>query len=343
MSGRLEVAYVLPLRRWEPGPIEELGSYLDALPVTEVIVVDGSSPPIFDRHRRRLPARVSHVRPDPDLTFAMGKVNGVVTGVRRALAERIVIADDDVRYDHRALRRTAEMLDEADLVRPQNFFEPLTWHARWDTGRTLLTRVWSGDPVEPAADFPGTLAVRRSTFLRAGAYDGDVMFENLELIRTIRAAGGATASPLGLYVARRPPTTAHFFGQRVRQAYDDLALPLRIAPFLALGPAALLAARRGRLAWFAAAVSAGSIAVAEAGRRRAGGSARFPLSGSLLAPVWVAERAVCSWLAVGQRFRGGIPYGEGRIRAAATSERVLRLRYRAGPSDVPAARNPTSL
>jgi hypothetical protein len=343
VSDKLEAAYVLPLRRWEPGPIEELASYLDALPVTEVIVVDGSSAPIFDGHRRDLPARVRHVRPDPDLTFAMGKVNGVITGVRRAVAERVVIADDDVRYDHEVLRRTAEMLDDADLVRPQNFFEPLTWHARWDTGRTLLNRVWSGDPVEPAADFPGTLAVRRSAFLRARAYDGDVMFENLELIRTVRAAGGTTASPLDLYVARRPPTTAHFFGQRVRQAYDDLALPMRIAPFLALGPAALVAARRRRLVRLAAAVAAGAIAVAEAGRRRAGGAARFPLSGSLLAPAWVAERMLCSWLAIGERFRGGIPYGGARIRAAATPERVLRSRYRAGPSDVPAARNPTSL
>ena len=65
-----------------------------------------------------------------------------------------MIADDDVRYEPAALRRAAELLDEHDLVRPQNFFEPLPWHARWDTARTLLNRGFG-------RDYPGTLAVRR--------------------------------------------------------------------------------------------------------------------------------------------------------------------------------------
>ena len=120
----------------------------------------------------------------------MGKVNGVVTGVRECSHERVVIADDDVRYDAAALRRVVALLDEADLVRPQNYFDPLPWHARWDTARSLLNRVFTGDPAFPVGDFPGTLAVRRSAFLASGAYDGDALFENLELMRTIRAAGG---------------------------------------------------------------------------------------------------------------------------------------------------------
>ena len=39
----------------------------------------------------------------------------------------------------------------------------------------------------------------------------------------------------------------------------------------------------------------------------------FPASTSAFAPLWLAERAVCSWLAVGSRVvRGGVPY-RGRI------------------------------
>jgi len=33
----------------------------------------------------------------------------------------------------------------ADLVGPQNFFDPLPWHARWDSARTLLNRASGGD------------------------------------------------------------------------------------------------------------------------------------------------------------------------------------------------------
>lgn len=321
-------SYVLPLRWAEPGPIEELVGYLRRLrsEIEEILVVDGSPPPLFERNAAALEGIARHLRPHPDLGFRMGKVNGVVTGVRECSHERIVLADDDVRYDAMALRRTVALLGEADLVRPQNYFDELPWHARWDTARSLLNRVFTGDATFPVGDFPGTLAVRRGAFLASGAYDGDALFENLELMRTIHAAGGAVLTPLDLYVARRPPSTAHFLSQRVRQAYDDFAMPARLCAFLALIPLAAVAALRGRPRWLGAA-ALGSIGIAEFGRRRAGGAERFPLSGSLLAPAWIAERALCSWLALSARLRGGVPYGERRLRHSATPLRLLRRRY----------------
>jgi hypothetical protein len=215
------------------------------------------------------------------------------------------------------------LLEGADLVRPQNYFDELPWHARWDSSRSLLNRVFTGDPTFPVGDFPGTLAVRRSAFLATGGYDGDVLFENLELMRTIRAAGGKVATPLDLYVARRPPSTAHFLSQRTRQAYDDFAIPARIGTFLALLPLAARSLRRGRIRrLLVGAVS--SILAAEVGRRRAGGRTRFPASGSLLAPAWVMERSICSWLAVVAKLRGGALFGGRRVRRSATPLRRLR-------------------
>ncbi|MDX6625051.1 MAG: hypothetical protein QOE56_40 [Solirubrobacterales bacterium] len=324
-------SYVVPLRWTRPGPIEELAAYLRrvAEEVEEVIVVDGSPAPLFERHAELLGAGVRHLPPDPGLRFRMGKVNGVITALRSCTRERVVIADDDVRYGPAALRRTIELLEEADLVRPQNYFDALPWHARWDTARSLLNRVFTGDLEFPVGDFPGTLAVRRSSFLAAGAYDGDALFENLELMRTICAGGGRVVTPLDLYVARRPPDTRHFLSQRVRQAYDDFAIPVRLGAWLTIWPLLVVPGRRRRRAAIAAAAS---VAIAEAGRRRAGGTAVFPASGSLLAPAWLVERASCAWLAVGARLRGGTRYGEGRVRHAATSPRTLRRRYEESPT-----------
>jgi hypothetical protein len=324
----IEASYVLPLRWAEPGPIGELANYLRGLgtEVEEILVVDGSPSPLFARHAAALGGVARHLPPHPDLDFHMGKVNGVVTGIRECSHERVVLADDDVRYDAVALRRAIALLDEADLVRPQNYFDELPWHARWDTARSLLNRVFSGDPTFPVGDFPGTLAVRRGAFLASDAYDGDALFENLELMRTIHAAGGTVLTPLDLYVARRPPSTAHFLSQRVRQAYDDLAMPGRLCTFLALIPLAVVATLRSRGRWLGAGALA-SIGAAELGRRRAGGAERFPLSASLLAPAWIAERSLCSWLALGARLRGGVRYGEGRLRHSATPLRRLRRRY----------------
>jgi hypothetical protein len=322
------VSYVVPLRWVEPGPIEELRAYLRSIAAAadEILVVDGSPAPVFAEHSAALRNVARHLAPHADLDFQMGKVNGVLTGVRECSGELIVLADDDVRYDAATLRRTVELLEGADLVRPQNYFDEMPWHARWDTARSLLNRVFTGDPTFPVGDFPGTLAVRRSAVLATGGYDGDALFENLELMRTIHAAGGKVATPLDLYVLRRPPSTAHFLSQRVRQAYDDFAIPARIGTFLALAPLAAHSLRRGRVHRLLVGALA-SMVIAEIGRRRARGATRFPLSGSLLAPAWIAERSLCSWLALGAKLRGGVLYGGRRLPHSATPLHRLRRRH----------------
>ena len=318
----LIASYVVPLRWTTDGPLDDLSGYLRELATRmEVIVVDGSPPARFaEHHRAWAGSTLHHVSPDPRFRFLNGKVNGVLTGIQQAAHEAVVLADDDVRYGWDELQRVVTALDTADVVRPQNYFWPLPWHARWDTARILLNRATGGD-------FPGTLGVRRSTLLRLGGYDGDVLFENLELMRTVEAAGGVVVSDPGCLVRRLPPTTSHFVGQRVRQAYDEWARPGRMAASLALLPSMTWLATRRRLKPLAAG-TVGTVVVAEVGRRRDGGRSRFPASCSLLAPAWVAERAVCAWVALGRRATGGCPYSGARFVRAATPVRRLRRRSR---------------
>jgi len=330
------ISYLVPIRWHDGAQRRELADYLAAIRphCTELIVVDGSPPEVFAANAEAFAGHAIHVPPAPEESWLMGKVSGVRTGLRLVSHEHVVIADDDIRYEPEALRRAAGLLAEHDLVRPQNYFSRLPWHARWDTARTLLNR-------SLGRDYPGTLAVRRSRVLAMGLYDGDVLFENLELIRTVRAHGGSTIAPLDLYVARVPPSDAHFWGQRTRQAYDDFALPLRMALWLAVGPLLLAAlfgdriglfAQRGgsKIRWAVPIGAAFTVAAAEAGRRRGGGARIFPATSSLLAPVWVLERGVCAWLAVLQRLRfGGVRYGDSVIPTAAHSERQLRRRFAA--------------
>jgi hypothetical protein len=308
--------YVLPLRWSDDDELEELTAYLRRLSGhARVIVVDGSPAPLYAAHARAWAGVVRHLPPDEDVTCANGKVRGVITGMRRATAEHVVIADDDVRYEPRELRAVLDLLAGADLVRPQNHFAPLPWHARWDTARTLLNR-------SVGRDYPGTFGIRRTMWEAMGGYDGNVLFENLELIRTVRAHGGVERCPLDLYVRRLPPRTSRFWNQRVRQAYDDLAQPLRMAAFLAVVPATAYALARRRPGAILAGAAA-TVALAEVGRRRGGGTRVFPVSASLVAPVWVAERAVCGWAALAARFAGGVRYADRRLRVAAHSTRHL--------------------
>jgi hypothetical protein len=318
----MSLDYILPIKADGDRDISELAGYLNGLTCSaRVIVVDGSPPAAFDAHRAMLDSEVIHVRPAEDVRFRNGKVNGVVTGFRLCGSDKVVIADDDVRYEPAQLHRLELALDTAELVRPQNYFWPLPWHARWDTARSLLNRAVAG------ADFPGTLALRLSPQLRAAGYDGNVLFENLELIRTVRAAGGRERLMLDLYVRRLPPSTGHFVRQRVRQAYDSFAQPGRMVLELALLPISVLLGRRrpARLAGLMAA----SVGLAELGRRRARGRTVFSPGSVWFTPAWLAERSVCSWIALASRLLlGGVRYSGGRICCAAHSDAQLRNRNR---------------
>ena len=109
----------------------------------------------------------------------------------------------------------------------------------------------------------------------------------------------------------------------MRQAYDDFAQPGRLMRELLVLPLALraVAGRRWDL------VLGGLVAVvtvAEVGRRRSGGAAVYDRAAALWAPLWLAERAITVWVALGLRLRGGVRYRDARLSRAANSLRRLR-------------------
>lgn len=308
-------ALVVPVRHRRPDP--SLVDHLKEVRATvgEVVLVDGSNDSVYARYDELLGDEITHIPVDDRWQGARnGKVAGVMSGLCHTSADVAVIADDDVRHDHRSLVGIVRRLDDADLVQPQNYFvtEAPSWHVRWDTARSLVNRGLT-------TDWPGTFGVRRSVLLGAGGYSGDCLFENLEMVRTVDAAGGRVVRAPDLFVARMPPDDRTFLEQRVRQAYDSLAQPARLLAELTILP--LVVSRP--LASLPLAVAA--TAIAERGRRRSP-SAPYSPTAALWAPLWLTERAICSWLAAACLLTGGIRYGEGRIRRAAHSGRRLRAR-----------------
>lgn len=319
----LAATYLLPIAASTPRA-RALTGYLRRISrqMDEVIVVDGSPPDVFAVHAKHWGDHVRHLR--PQFVATNGKVAGVLTGIHCASHDRVVIADDDVRYRKSELSVLLALLDHNDVVRPQNHFHPRPWHARWDTARSLYNRLGDGD-------WPGTLGVRRDVLVQAGGYSGEVLFENLEMVRTVQAIGGTEALALDLIVTRRPPNARHFRSQRVRQAYDEWARPARLAAQMAILPAAALLTQRKGLAGLCGAVAVAVLA-AEAGRRKAGGTSAFPATSALWGPAWLAERGVTAWLAFGTRLlKGGVKYRDGRLKAAATPLAILQGQVRRRP------------
>lgn len=325
----MELTYIVPLRcDGKCGGHQALTAMLERLAAAdiEVLVADGSVPFIAERFHRFGAPGIRSIALTP-AEGHNGKVQAVCAGIAAASHERVIIADDDVLYAPSQALQLGQLLRKAHLVVPQNYFVGRPrWHTLWDTARTLLNRCF-------AHDFPGTLAIRRSAFIHVGGYDDGVLFENLELIRTIRAAGGRVHWADDVFIGRLAPEPRVFVSQRVRQAYDDLAQPSRLAFEASLLPMIVFGLRRPR--WLVAGLVLAS-AFAEIGRRRGGAARFFSPRATLAAPLWVAERAVCVWIAIGLRLaRGGVRYRTSRLSTAATSERRLQRRIAESESWLP--------
>ena len=264
---------MLPIRRTADRRRRRSGRVsADARPLLPVVVVDGS-PPASSRTTRRLAARDRCTCRSTTTAAATSTARspGVVTGLRRVRTAKAVIADDDVRYDPFALRRhrraarrrrrraAAERLRAAAVARAARH-RP---HADRARDRRRLAGharacAWTSTPA-PAAT-TATCCSRTSSWCARCAPSAGA------------SASRTTCSSRG---ARRP--RAHYFSQRVRQAYDEFARPGalggRSSPSRRRSRSATAPLRRcGRCAAFAL----GAIALAELGRRRGGGAARVP-------------------------------------------------------------------
>ena len=305
-------SYLLPILRAREHreEIEDFAQYFLYLATEgcEVIVVDGSTPEIFAEHDRAWGQICRYVPVDPKYTYLNGKVNGVHTGVDLASCENIILADDDIRYTADDLRCVCDSLRQYEMVRPQNYISPLPWWGRIETARMLINR-----GVLLTGDYPGTCAFRRSVYLRVGHYDGDVLFDNEEIVRHFRLNGADIFCALGIFILKRPPNFLKWIEQRPRQAFEDFDLRGKTLLFLALFPIAIMLGifygARGALQFFSF-VSICALLFACRGLWRNKAYKYFPFYVILYAPLWVLERAASVYWALYWRVvYGGYPFG----------------------------------
>ncbi len=305
--------YLLPIRRsvFNEAEAQDFAAYLPTLTAAgcEVIVIDGSPGEVFEQHHAVWSQICRHELVDRRFGYMNDKVNGIHTGVERASCEKIVLADDDIRYTAADIEKMISSLEEFEMVRPQNFLSPLPWWARMESARMLINRA-----TLRTGDYPGTCAFRRSTMLRVGHYDGDVLFDNEEIVRHFARFGAAIHYAIDFFVQKRPPALQKWKEQRPRQAYEDFGLRAKTALFLAIPVLLLISAIAAGLVGFVLCIVLLSIfatALACAGSARGEAGEYIPPWTCLYAPLWVFERSFSTYWAVYWYLRhGGYPFGD---------------------------------
>jgi hypothetical protein len=305
--------YLLPIRRAAFSATEaaELRRYFQALGNADcrVLVIDGSPEAVFERNHEAWSSICRHEAVDRSFGYLNDKVNGIHTGVELASSEKIILADDDIRYTVADINRVCALLDTFEVVRPQNFLSPLPWWARMEAARMLINRA-----TLRTADYPGTCAFRRECMLRVGHYDGDVLFDNEEIIRHFARAGAAINFAANLFVQKHPPRFRKWIEQRPRQAYEDFGLRMKSGIFFSIPLLAMF------LGWNAGwqgfllcllALAIVAVGLAVGGRLRGAAAPYFRWSICLFAPLWVVERTFSTYWALYWHFaHGGYPFGD---------------------------------
>jgi len=290
---------VLDEPRMSVDDVRDFAAYLSGVGVAgcEVIVVDDTA--AFAQHRRVLRWVGQHVAPLPRHRALNGAVDPLRAAVDVASCEKVIVASPRVRYAPQLVDRLCSLLDQHEVVEPQDYFDPLPWWGGIDAGRMLLHR-----GIEPLPDHGSTFAFRRGAIrglcsLEALDFPGD------DCVRRLQEQGAEILSATDLFVRCEPPQVSDWIRERPRLAGDDFVMPVKTAFFFALLPLlALLASFGGaRLATsYGGALLLGSVALALRGR--AGASPFFPLRACLYAPLWVLERSVSVYWALLRKMSG---------------------------------------
>jgi hypothetical protein len=292
---------VLEGDRGAAGDLHDLATYLSALSVAgcEVVLVDASPSPIFENNRRVLRWVSRHLAVRPRYRSFVGGIDIVRTAVDVSNCDRIIVADENVRYAPATVENLCELLDTHEVVEPQDYFEPLPWWSGIEAGRMLLHR-----GIEPVPDHGVTFGFRKSAIRGLRGVD-IVSCNDDDPVRRLASQGAEIFSASEVFVRRLPPALDDWLRQRPKQADDDFVMPVKTAFFFALLPMAVLLAMTGGLrvaGGYASAIVVVSMVLAIRGR--SGAAIFFPLRTCLCAPLWVLERSVSVYWALFRKLNG---------------------------------------
>jgi hypothetical protein len=282
------------------GDLRELASYLSTLAIggSDVIVVDGSASPQFENNSRTLRWVARHIAARPRHRNFTGGIDIVRAAVDVSNCEKIIVAGAKVRYDDETIASLCGLLDDHEVVEPQDYFEPLPWWSGIEEGRMLVHR-----GIEPLPDHGATFGLRKSSV--RGLRSLEVAWSNGDHpVRRLASQGAEVFSACHVFVRRLPPALTDWLQDRPKQAGDDFDLPVKTAFFFALLPLTIVIAICGgmRLAGsYAGAIAFASIALAIRGR--GGATTFFPIRACLYAPLWVIERSASVYWALFQRLQ----------------------------------------
>ncbi|MGE5403022.1 MAG: hypothetical protein ACM3S2_21690 [Ignavibacteriales bacterium] len=299
MKIRKHCTYIFLIRRNSaPGDeIQELAGYFRMLNSLgcEVLVVDSSPLDVFAGFEGAWYYLCRHVKVDSRFHYLSDKLNSICTGADLATCEKIIVAEDDVRYSPADILRMCEMLEDFDLVRPQNYISPLQWWSRMESVHTLMNRA-----VFPGGDYSNTLAFLNTAFKKHCHFGKSSYYDSDDIIMQFALRRAKICYALDFLILKKSPSLSCWRDQMFQNIFDNFDFSLRTVLLLLLIPVgillALFAGPKTALI-YSTAVILSSITVAFMGRHR-GGRQFYPIGLLVYAPLWLLDVVINNYRAL---------------------------------------------
>jgi hypothetical protein len=221
-------------------------------------------------------------------------MDAVRYGLTTSKTEKIILFDNDIRPNSENIERICEDLDKFSIVKCiVDFIKPKFFDC------VDLAGIYTYNRLSKFGQTWGNISFRKSILMTKGFPDSDVLYDELAIERRIRDGSNHHYRSLPPIPMRSERSLRIVLNQRLRYAYENIALPLRFVCDLLVLPVLGIAAIHGTLSTAIALAVVITTFIWWASYSYQSRLGYTPQAGTVwpLAPLWYWCYPFCSWYA----------------------------------------------
>lgn len=296
----------------------------------EIIISDESGYEVFDYINKELEScsKIKHIVPkDEYRTGENDKLNGIYAALEYCTYDKILLVDDHYRVSKDTIEKIVPLYKTYDCFKMMPKFNAFPFSALID-----LCGMFVVNMVDYRKQYCGHLCFKKKHIIKYGFPSRDSLFDELAIEEHLRKNKCSIGYIKDITLeAVQNITVKRFWEQRVRYAYENMAIPIRFVMFLMILPLLFVLQIINPLfsALFALSISTIVLLIAFIGQIIYGQN-NVPRFSFLLSPIWFWFYPFTSWIALAKYMLGGVMFGGRKIKKALVKDRcnIKKITFR---------------
>ncbi|WP_372997689.1 glycosyltransferase [Lutispora sp.] len=318
----MNISIIIPIKAKPGDKIINFANYILCLSnelknyECEIIIADESEDEVSSVLSKmfKKACNIKHFIPETSVRIgANDKLNGVYAALNYCKYDKVLLLDDHYRLTISTLEKVNNYYDVFDCFKMMPKFHNTPLSVLVDLCGMFVINV-----LDYRKQYCGHLAFRKSQYDKVGFPSRDALFDEFAMEKHLRINGYNIGFVKDVSLeAIQDITFIKFLEQRVRYAYENLAIPSRFFLYAIVIPITILLGliNINYSVMFAAAITSFIILIAFIGQILYGMSIA-PFYTFLFSPVWFWFYPFTTWISIYKYFKGGVMFGGRKIKRA---------------------------